>query len=160
MRDTMASILVCRRRLVAEQVTVQYLPDYTLSQLLTAGQHSFVSDEPLESGGENLGPSPYELLLWALGSCTAMTLLMYSRRKGWDLAEISVHLTHDRVHAADSAEAEGEGGRVEVITREISLRGKLTEEQRQRLLEIAGRCPVHKTLTRTPRVIDSVIGGE
>ena len=144
---------------MAKKVTVQYLPDYTHSQLLTAGHHAFVADEPPESGGEDLGPSPYELLLWALGACTSMTLLMYARRKGWDVAEISVHLTHDRVHAQDSSEVEGEGGKVELITRDISVRGNLTEEQKQRLLEIAGRCPVHKTLAACPKVVDSIIVG-
>jgi uncharacterized OsmC-like protein len=144
---------------VPEKVTVQYLPDYTYSQLLTAGQHSFVSDEPAESGGDDLGPSPYELLLWALGSCTSMTLLMYARNKGWDLADVSVHLTHDRVHADDSQDAENDGARVERITRDISLRGNLTEEQTQRLREIATRCPVHKTLLSAPQIIDSVIAG-
>ena len=143
-----------------EKVTVQYLPDYSLSQLLTAGRHAYVGDEPADVGADDLGPSPYELLLRALGSCTAMTLLLYARRKGWDLAEISVHLTHDRVHAEDSQDAESEGGRVDLITRDISLRGNLTDEQRQRLLEIAGRCPVHKTLTGSPKVVDSIIGGE
>jgi len=145
---------------VAKKVTVQYLPDYKFSQLLTAGHHSFVSDEPEEDGGEDLGPGPYELLLWALGSCTAMTLLMYARNKGWDLAEVSVHLTHDRVHAEDGAAAEAGTGKIEVIERQISVRGQLSEEQRQRLLEIAARCPVHKTLTHTPQVIDSIIAGE
>ena len=143
-----------------KKVTVQYLPDYTFSQLLTAGHHSFISDEPPASGGDDLGPSPYELLLWALGSCTAMTLLIYARRKGWDLAEVSVHLTHDRVHAEDSADAEGATGKMEVIQRDISVRGQLSDEQRQRLLEIAGRCPVHKTLLSGPRIVDSIIAGE
>jgi len=144
---------------VPQKVTVQYLPDYKYSQLLTAGYHSFVCDEPPDAGGEDLGPSPYELLLWALGSCTAMTLLMYARNKGWDLAEVSVHLTHDRVHADDCAGAEAGTGKVEVIERQISVRGQLSEEQRQRLLEVAGRCPVHKTLASNPRVIDSIIAG-
>lgn len=139
-----------------KKVTVQYLPDYTYSQLLTAGQHSFVADEP---DGEDLGPNPYELLLWALGSCTAMTVLMYARRKGWDVAEISVHLTHDRVHAEDSAAVEGGSGRVELIRRDISIQGDISEEQRERLLEIAGRCPVHRTITGTPKVVDSLIVG-
>ncbi len=142
-----------------KKVTVQYLADYTYSQLLTTGQHAFVCDEPAEAGGDNLGPSPYELLLWALGACTSMTLLMYARRKGWDLAEVSVHLTHDRIHASDSQDAESEGAKVERITRDISLRGNLTGEQTQRLLEIAGRCPVHKTLTGAPQVVDSIISG-
>ena len=143
-----------------QKVTVQYLPDYTYSQLLTTGSHAFVADEPEGAGGDDLGPSPYELLLWALGSCTAMTLLMYARRKGWDLAECSVHLTHDRVHAEDSEDSETGAGRVELINRDISLRGKLTDEQKERLLEIAGRCPVHKTITGNPKIVDTIIVGE
>ncbi len=139
---------------MATKVTVQYLPDYTYSQLLTAGHHSFVADEPEAGGGEDLGPGPYELLLWALGSCTAMTLLMYARRKGWDLAEVSIHLTHDRVHATDS---QNEGSRIELVQCEISIRGQLSEEQRERLLEIAARSPVHKTLLNGPKIVDSVV---
>lgn len=145
---------------MAKKVTVQYLPDYTYSQLLTAGQHAFIADEPQPDGGDDLGPSPYELLLWALGSCTAMTLLMYARNKGWDLADVSVHLTHDRVHADDGALAEDGAAKVDLIQRDISLRGKLSGEQRQRLLEIAARCPVHKTLVGSPRVVDTLIAGE
>lgn len=142
------------------KVTVQYLTDYTYSQLLTAGAHAFVADEPTEDGGDDLGPSPYELLLWALGSCTAMTVLMYARRKGWDVAECSVHLTHDRVYAEDCEDSESGSGRVETIKRDISLRGTLTDEQKERLLEIAGRCPVHRTITGTPKVVDTIIVGE
>lgn len=141
-------------------VTVQYLPDYTYSQLLTAGHHAFAADEPEDAGGEDLGPSPYELLLWALGACTSMTILMYARRKGWDVAEVSVHLTHDRVHAQDCEDCESETGKVELIRRDISVRGQISEEQRDRLLEIAERCPVHKTITGNPKVVDSIIVGE
>ena len=140
-----------------KKVTVQYLADYNFAELLTAGQHSFVSDEPAEAGGDDLGPSPYELLLWALGSCTAMTLLMYARNKGWDLAEVSVYLTHDRVHADDSQAAEDGTAKVDVITRDISLRGNLSQEQQARLMEIAASCPVHKTLLATPKVLDTLI---
>jgi len=145
---------------VSEKVTVQYLPDYTYSQLLTAGRHAAVSDEPSEDGGEDLGPSPYELLLWALGSCTSMTLIMYARRKGWPLDDVSVHLTHDRVHANDSIAAASSGAKVEVITRGISLRGALTDEQRERLLEIASRCPVHQTLSAGVKIVDTIVAGE
>ncbi len=142
------------------KVTVQYLSDYNYSQLVTTDGHSFVVDEPLSDGGNGLGPSPYEMLLGALGSCTAMTLLMYARRKGWDLTECSVNLTHDRVHAKDSEHPEEGTRRVDVIKRDISLHGHLDEEQRARLLEIAGKCPVHKTLMNEPQVIDSIIVGE
>ena len=142
---------------MAKNVPVQYVDDYKLAQLLTAGQHSFICDEPLDAGGDGLGPSPYELVLWALGACTSMTLLLYARRKGWDLEDVSVHLTHDRVHADDSQDAESDGAKVERITRDISVRGNLTEEQTQRLLEIAARCPVHKTLTGSPQVVDTIV---
>ncbi len=143
-----------------KKVTVQYLNDYNYSQLVTTEGHSFVVDEPASDGGNGLGPSPYEMLLGALGSCTAMTLLMYARRQGWDLTECSVHLTHNRVHADDSANAEQGTRRVDVITRDISLHGHIDEEQKARLLEIAEKCPVHKTLMSEPRVIDSIIVGE
>jgi putative redox protein len=146
-----------------KKVTVQYLPDYNYAQLLTAGQHSFIADEPEDKGGNDLGPGAYELLLWALGACTAMTVLMYARRKEWDVADISVHLTHDRVYMDDMAGAGADGevvGRVEVIQREISVRGKLTDEQRDRLLEIADRCPVHRTLLSGPKTVTTIVVGE
>lgn len=143
-----------------EHVTVQYLPDYKLGLLLTAPPHAFVADEPDANGGENMGPTPYELLLWALGACTAMTLLMYARRKEWDVQDISVHLTHDRVHAEDANGAETGTGRVEVIGREISVRGRIDDEQKHRLLEIAGKCPVHRTITGVPKVNDTIVVGD
>ena len=138
------------------KVTVQNLAGYTYSQLLTAGQHAFVADEPQEEGGDVIGPGPYELLLWAPGSCTSMTLLMYARRKGWDVAEISVRLSFDRVHARDSEDVEAGSGRIEVIHRDISLRGDISEEQRERLLEIAQRSPMGRTLSGGPQVVDSI----
>src|SRR3989304_1750079 len=93
--------LLIQRRQAMARVTVHQVPDYNYAQLLTAGYHAFVADEPEEAGGNGLGPSPYELLLWSLGACTALTLLMYARRKEWDLQEVAVELTHDRVHAKD-----------------------------------------------------------
>ena len=150
-----------------KKVTVQYLTDYNYSQLVTTDGHSLVVDEPVAGGGDGLGPSPYELLLGALGSCTAMTVLMYARRKGWEVTECSVHLTHDRVHAADCAgaaeddrDAEQGTRRVDVIKRDIFLHGHLTEEQTERLLEIAKKCPLHKTLESSPTVVDSIVVGE
>jgi putative redox protein len=147
-----------------KKVTVQYLPDYNYAQLLTADEHSLIADEPEDKGGNDLGPGPYELLLWALGACTSMTLLMYARRKEWDVAEISVHLTHDRVYMDDMdgsfEEDDRPPGKVEVIEREISVRGKLTDEQRDRLLEIADRCPVHRTFMSEPKVTSSIIVGD
>ena len=142
-----------------QKVTVQYLPDYNLAQLLASGQHAFVADELEEDGGNGLGPDPYELLLWALGACTSMTVLLYARRKGWDVAEVSVHLNRERRHAEDCPDAEGKAGLIDCIEREISVRGDLTEEQQERLLEIANRCPVHRTLISSPQIMTKLIAG-
>ena len=118
-------------------------------------RHSLVADEPAPVG-DDLGPNPYELLLAALGACTSMTLLMYARRTGWKLDRVHVELSHDRVHAKDCEECEQADGRVEVIRRHIRLEGDLNAEQRERLAYIATRCPVHKTLSAPPTIIDDV----
>jgi putative redox protein len=110
------------------------------------------ADEPVDAGGEASGPDPYALLLSALGACTSMTLLLYARRKQWPLEAVRVVLRHDKIHAADCAECETKTGRVDRIEREIRLSGELTQEQRERLLEIADRCPVHRTLTSEIRI--------
>jgi len=117
------------------------------SQSIEAGKHELKSDEPLGVGGTDTGPSPYDLLLAALGSCTSMTVALYARRKQWPLEGVSVRLKHSRNHAADCIDCETKEGMLEKIEREIVLMGSLTEEQRTRLLEIANRCPVHRTLT-------------
>jgi len=141
---------------VPTTVTVQSLPDFASGHLLTAGPHAFVADEPPSAGGNGLGPTPYELLLWSLGACTAMTLLMYARRHEWNLAVVSVSLTHERRHADDCAAAGHDGALIDCIMSEISVRGRLSDEQRERLLEIAGRCPVQRTLADGPNVVDSI----
>ena len=136
---------------------VQSLPDYAYTQLLTADGHSTVSDEPTDTGGNDLGPSPYEFLLWALGACTSMTLHMYAERKGYPLEEVAVQLEHDRVHAEDSGKEEEDGaGRIELIRRKIVVRGDLTEEQRADLLRVAGKCPVAKTIGAPPVIEDAI----
>jgi uncharacterized OsmC-like protein len=117
------------------------------AQEIEAGRHRIASDEPATAGGTDSGPSPYELLLAALGSCTSMTVAMYARRKGWPLERVVVRLQHARIHAEDCAECETKEGMLDRIEREVSLTGPLSAEQRERLLEIANRCPVHRTLT-------------
>src|SRR5438105_3927434 len=116
-----------------------------LVQEIIAGQHRFGADEPAPLGTD-AGPSPYELLLASLGACTSMTLRLYAQRKGMDLQRITVTLRHSRIHAEDCRDCETKAGFLDQIEREIELTGNLDEAQKRRLLEIADRCPVHKTL--------------
>jgi uncharacterized OsmC-like protein len=105
------------------------------AQEITVGNHRLVADEPQEVGGTDTGPGPYELLISALGACTSMTISLYARRKGWPLDAVTVKLRHAKVD------------RVDRIERDVELHGELSEDQRARLLDIANKCPVHKTLT-------------
>ena len=109
----------------------------------------------MASGGDDAGPNPYEFLLAALGACTAMTLRMYATRKEWPLRTVQVRLTHEKVYAEDSAECRSKEGLLDLIKREILLIGDLSHDQRQRLLQIANRCPVHQTLTSGVRIESS-----
>src|SRR5260370_9188768 len=110
--------------------------------------HVLITDEPVGSGGEDAGPDPYTLLLAALGSCISMTTMLYARRKGWPLERVTVRLRQQRVHAADCEECQHTSeGFIHRIERSVNFEGKLTDEQRSRLQEIAHKCPVHKTLT-------------
>jgi putative redox protein len=108
--------------------------------------HRLIADEPVGQGGDDAGPNPYDYLLVALGSCTSMTLRLYADRKGLPLEHTAVRLRHDRVHATDCADCETKVGKIDRIQRELELKGPLDLEQRQRLLEIANKCPVHRTL--------------
>jgi uncharacterized OsmC-like protein len=119
-----------------------------LTNEIVARGHRFVSDEPLDQGGADAGPTPYELLLGALGACTAMTLRLYAERKGYPLEQVEVTLDHDRMHAADCRDCDTREGFLDRIRKRIVMHGPLSEEQRQRLLEIAERCPVQRTLQR------------
>jgi putative redox protein len=123
----------------------------TLSQAIRAGRHRLVADEPLGIG-DDLGPTPYDLLLAALGTCTSMTLRMYADRHDWPLEQVTVRLEHDRVHATDCRDPEAHPCVIDHIDRTIRLDGRLTAEQQARLLALAERCPVHRTLTGEVRV--------
>jgi uncharacterized OsmC-like protein len=118
------------------------------AQDIRIGPHRLQADEPVEVGGTGAGPSPYELLAAALGACTSMTLGMYARRKHWPLEDVTVRLRHSKIHAIDCAECETKEGMLDRIDRDIELAGNLTDEQRAKLLEIADKCPLHRTLTR------------
>ena len=123
-----------------------------------AGPHRFVLDEPVDAGGAGEGPTPYDMLASALGSCTAMTLNFYAKREKLPLEGIDVTVTHDRQHAKDCAECVTHAGYIHRFRVEIHLLGdQLTEEQRQHLLHIAGRCPVAKTLGSEIRIDDVLV---
>ncbi|MEX0959614.1 MAG: bifunctional alpha/beta hydrolase/OsmC family protein [Burkholderiales bacterium] len=130
----------------AEGVVVEEAGQGRLAQIVRAGNHVLHADEPESLGGNDSGPSPYQLLSAALGACTSMTLRMYADQKKWPLEKVSVRLKHDKIHAKDCAECETREGRIDRIDREIEITGDLDDTQRQRLLEIADRCPVHRTL--------------
>ena len=126
-------------------------PEGFLQDVQNGPYHHFLADEPEAYGGANRGPSPYGLLGAGLGACTSMTIRMYARKKKWPLTHVSVDVCHDKVHGQDSAL--GAGGKIDSFRRLIRLEGDLTASQRAKLLEIADKCPVHRTLERSSRVV-------
>jgi len=119
----------------------------SLAQDVVVGRHRLTADEPTAAGGTDRGPGPYDLLLAALGACTSMTLSLYARRKQWPLVRVIVRLRHAKIDALDCGTCETREGMVDHIERDVELIGNLDVAQRARLLEIANRCPVHRTLT-------------
>lgn len=117
-----------------------------LAHTIQMREHRVLADEPPAAGGADAGPTPYELLLGALGACTAMTVRLYAERKGWPLESVEVALNHERIHAQDCAECETREGFLDRISKRLVLHGPLSDEQQQRLAEIAERCPVQRTL--------------
>jgi uncharacterized OsmC-like protein len=126
-----------------------------LQDINSGPYHHALADEPLAYGGTNKGMSPYGFLSAGLGACTSMTIRMYARRKGWPLTHVSVDICHDKVHA-QNAET-GSGDKIDTWRRKIRLTGDLTTEQRQKLAEIADKCPVHRTLERSSSVVTELL---
>ncbi|MGB0714746.1 MAG: OsmC family protein [Phycisphaerae bacterium] len=123
------------------------------AQSIQVRHHQLKADEPAAVGGSDTGPDPYELLLSSLGACTSLTVQMYAKRKDWPLEQIEVGLSHHKIHARDCEDCESETGYVDIINKSVKLEGALTGEQEKRLLEIADRCPVQKTLTNEVKII-------
>ena len=126
--------------------------DKVFTQDITAGKHRIVADEPKSVGGADLGMTPYDLLLAALGTCTSMTLRMYAKRKNLNVDTIAVKLEHDRIHSTDCGSCEDQPGKVDQIRRMIRIEGDLTDAQRNRMLEIADMCPVHRSLQNQKQI--------
>lgn len=128
-------------------VVARITKESNLTVEVQAGTHALIADEPVEVGGKDLGPSPYELVGAGLAACTAMTMKMYADRKEWPLEEVLVHVEYERKHAHDSSNPDEAQKRLEAFNKYIEIKGDLDEKQKDRLLDIAGKCPVHKTLT-------------
>ena len=144
-----------RPALAAGEVLVTEL-DKKFLRSMFSDSHQLMADEPEKYGGSNLGPSPYDLLLMSLGACTSMTLRMYASRKKLPLDDIEIKLVHQRVHAEDCVDC---SGKIERITRSISLKGDLSDEQKASLMAIADKCPVHRTLENDPQIVTELING-
>jgi uncharacterized OsmC-like protein len=145
------------------QVTVRSLNDHSYAvEADNARGHVFTSDEPPTAGGEDLGPTPHELLITALGACVAITIRMYAKRHEWPLEDVSVHLTIDDVEPTEpeftpeEIAAAAPSGKLPLIHSHVTIKGDLNEEQRARLEQIAGRCPVHRALRARPAIITTL----
>jgi putative redox protein len=127
---------------------------------ISNGRLSWRADEPVDVGGDDTGPSPYELLLGALAACTCLTIAMYARRKGMAFDSVSAQFTYDKVHADDCAFCDDDAtGYIDTVSSQIFIEGTFTDDERTRLTEIATRCPVHKTLERGITFNDNVVVG-
>jgi uncharacterized OsmC-like protein/pimeloyl-ACP methyl ester carboxylesterase len=134
-------------------VVVRETRNSKLQQTITTGPHRLLADEPVAAGGEDTGPGPYDFLLAGLGACTSMTMRMYADRKSLPLERVTVTLKHQKIHAEDCAECETKAGMLDQIDRVIAMEGALDAEQRKKLMEIADKCPVHRTLTSEIRIV-------
>jgi putative redox protein len=127
------------------------------NQVISVGPHRLVADEPVAAGGEDAGPGPYDFLLAGLGACTSMTMRLYADRKSLPLDRVTVTLKHSKIHAKDCEECETREGMLDQIERDIAMDGALDAEQRKKLMEIADKCPVHRTLTSEIRIVTKAV---
>jgi uncharacterized OsmC-like protein/pimeloyl-ACP methyl ester carboxylesterase len=134
-------------------VVVRETRNSKFQQTITTGPHRLLADEPVAAGGEDTGPGPYDFLLASLGACTSMTMRLYADRKSLPLERVTVTLKHQKIHAEDCAECETKAGMLDQIDRVIAMEGALDAEQRKKLMEIADKCPVHRTLTSEIRIV-------
>lgn len=139
------------------QVVVQETRKSKFNQTITVGPHRLVADEPVAAGGEDAGPGPYDFLLAGLGACTSMTMRLYADRKSLPLDRVTVTLKHSKIYAKDCAECETREGMLDQIERDIRIDGALDPEQRKKLMEIADKCPVHRTLTSEIRIVTKAV---
>ena len=134
-------------------VVVQETRNGKFQQIVATGPHRLIADEPVTVGGDDSGPGPYDFLLTGLGACTSMTMRMYADRKSLPVDRITVTLQHNKIYAKDCEECETREGMLDQIDRVIRIEGNLDADQRKRLMEIADKCPVHKTLTSEVRIV-------
>jgi putative redox protein len=139
------------------KVVVQETRKSKFNQAITVGPHHLVADEPVAAGGEDAGPGPYDFLLAGLGACTSMTMRLYADRKSLPLDRVTVTLKHSKIYAKDCAECETRDGMLDQIERDIAIDGALDAEQRKKLMEIADKCPVHRTLTSEIRIVTKAV---
>ena len=139
------------------QVVVQETRKSKFNQIISVGPHRLVADEPVAAGGEDAGPGPYDFLLAGLGACTSMTMRLYADRKSLPLDRVTVTLKHSKIYAKDCAECDTREGMLDQIERDIAMDGALDAEQRKKLMEIADKCPVHRTLTSEIRIVTKAV---
>lgn len=141
----------------AHQVIASLNADDGFSTQMKAGNHYMMADEPTSFGGNNFGPSPYEYVSAGLSACTAMTIQMYAKRKNWNVENVEVHTSYEKTHALDCNDCDNTNSKIDVFNREIKLTGDLDDKQIKRLLQIADKCPVHKTLHETVKVLTKLL---
>lgn len=133
-----------------------HLGDANYKTVMTAGNHELIADEPEDAGGKDEGPDPYDYLLMALGSCSVITMKMYADRKEWPVEDIFIEMRHHKAHAEDCVDCDDPNARIDKIEKDIIVKGDLSDEQLERLLEISKKCPVHKTLLNDVEIVSTV----